>query len=183
MLTRFPENLIVPANKPPLLKPWLDHTESLTDKLRHEAGDATLSVINQDYISPGWWDRFVLQINTPSLVQREIVISSRKNTCWYARTIIPDDTFEANELLFGRLKQESLGALIFGDTGITRHSMVTYFIDSKCIEYYWLSSAMRGNSQSFWARLSMFEINKASPFFLIEILLPGLLTALGNESN
>lgn len=183
MLRYFPENFKESSIKPVLLQPWLDYTESLTDKLRNEAGDAQLDVISQNFIPVSWWDTFVLKITARSVMQREIVMSAHDNFCWYARTIIPEDTLKANDRLFDRLQQESLGAIIFGNERIKRLSMISYRIDATCIEYYWLDSIIKDDAQSLWARLSMFEIDGLSPFFLIEILLPGLLTATGNVSN
>lgn len=183
MSSYFPDNLKTGSAIPEKLTPWLVYTQSLTDKLRQEAGDAELAVLSQNQIPASWWDRFVLQVEAQPVTQREILMSAYGKPCWYARTIIPDSTLTANELLFGRLKQESLGDILFGNDNIKRIAMINYVIDASCIEYYWLDSAMRGNSQSFWARLAMFEINETSPFFLIEILLPGLLTALGHHSN
>lgn len=183
MMRYFPENFKVSSIKPLWLQPWLDCTESLTDKLRNEAGDAHLDVISQNLIPVSWWDAYVLKITARSVMQREIVMSAHGNFCWYARTIIPEDTLKNNVMLFDRLQQESLGAIIFGNEQIKRLSMTTYSIDATCIEYYWPDSKIRGDAQSLWARLSMFEINRLSPFFLIEILLPGLFTALDRVSN
>lgn len=183
MSNYFPDNLAASPVASEILNPWLVYTQSLTDKLRQETGDAQLSVINQNQIQATWWDRFVLKIDAQAVTQREILMSAHGNPCWYARTIIPENTLAANELFFGRLKQESLGDIIFGNDSIKRINMINYVIDANCIEYYWLDSAMRGQSQIFWARLAMFDMNGAAPFFLIEILLPGLLTSLGHQSN
>lgn len=183
MSSYFPDNLEASSDTPEILKPWLVYTQSLTDKLRHEAGDAQLAVLNQNLIHATWWDRFVLKVDAQAVTQREILMSAHGHPSWYARTIIPENTLATNEHFFGRLKQESLGDIIFGNDNIKRITMINYAIDANCIEYYWLDSTMRGQSQIFWARLAMFDINGAAPFFLIEILLPGLLTALGHQSN
>jgi chorismate lyase len=173
-----PSLLTSSVSVPFLLQPWLVYTDSLTEKLRKESGEASLTVLSQSRVQASWWDRSVLGLSMQSVTQRQIVMSARKHICWYARTIIPDNTYKMNETFFERLRQESLGSLIFNDGRVKRYSLVNYAIDSQCIEYYWFRSFVNNSYQTFWARLSVFTIDVIYPFFLIEILLPGLIIAL-----
>jgi chorismate lyase len=109
------------------------------------------------------------------VMQRNIMMVAWQIPCWYARTIIPDSTYQAYRLLFERLKHESLGDLIYNEPKIKRNSMVNYVIDSHCLEYHWLPDSLQDKNGQFWVRLSVFTIADNSPFYLVEILLPGLM--------
>lgn len=160
---------------PNILLPWLDHQGSMTEKLRSMAGEAELTVINQDWTTPSWWDLFVLGLEVPAIRQREILMSAGSRPCWYARTIIPDYTWQARESLLKRLVNETLTNIIFGENGVKRYSLINYAINSECIEYYWMNPILTKKATPLWVRLSVFTIDTDFPFYLMEILLPGLL--------
>jgi len=154
--------------------PWLLHEESLTEKLSDAAGDARLDVLDQRWESPDAWDLIVLKLNTTSVMHREILMWAFDSPCWYARTILPDTTFQANTALFDRLKTEPLGHLIFNGTEIQRASLTHYRISPSSPEYSWLNESMHQGALELWVRLSEFVVNGRDSFFLVEILLPGL---------
>jgi len=162
------------STPPPHLLPWLVHQDSLTEKLKTRAGDACLQILAQCWEPSDWWDRSVLGLSAETVLHREIVIKAQEKPCWYARTIIPSATYEADKALFDRLQQESLGDLIFKGTQIKRVFMTTYPICNQSIEYYWLPESMRQGKKEHWVRLSEFSVHGIFPFFLIEILLPEL---------
>jgi chorismate lyase len=163
---------------PDCLTSWLTYTNFLTKKLHEKTGDACLHVLNQCWETASWWDQNVLSIPRQSVMHREILMTSEANNCWYARTILPISTYEADMPLFARLETESLGVLIFEGTQIKRASINTYAIDRRCIEYYWLTPAMHEQENVLWARLSEFRLNSKHPLFLVEILLPGLTRSI-----
>ncbi len=165
--------------KPPKkLLPWLHYVDFLTDKLKSEAGDARLEVLSQRWASANWWDKHALKVQDVQVMHREIVMWAFEKPCWYARSIIPISTYEADTALFDRLRKESLGHLIFNGSMIKRHGMVIYPINDQSIEYYWLTDSMRQEASELWVRLSEFMVHDRWPFFLLEILLPGLEKAL-----
>lgn len=162
------------------LLPWLKHQESLTDRLRTKAGNVHLEVLGQYWTSPNWWDKQVLHIQDEAVLHREILMWSADEPCWYARTIIPKTTYNANSEFFERLKNESLGLLIFNQPKVKRVSFVYYPIDSNSIEYHWLKEITENDSPILWVRMSIFTIEnhdstKDLPFCLVEIMLPGLM--------
>lgn len=160
---------------PPLeLQPWLVYEESLTQKLCETAGDAQLEVLGQHWESPDVWDSSALKLSNVSVMHREILMRAHNTPCWYARTILPDTTFQANLTLFERLKTEPLGHLIFNGTEIQRASLIHYMISSTSPEYGWLNESMHQKNLHLWMRLSEFIVNDHHSFFLAEILLPGL---------
>ncbi len=162
----------------PKILPWLVYEKSLTKKLNDTAGDARLDVLDQRWESPDAWDLIVLKLNTTSVMHREILMWAFDSPCWYARTILPDATFQANTALFNRLKTESLGHLIFNGTEIQRASLTHYMISPSSPEYNWLNESMHQGAAELWMRLSEFVVNGRDSFFLVEILLPGLLRFL-----
>lgn len=168
------------ANKEPppaRLLPWLLHTSSLTEKLKKETGEAKLTVLSQQWCAPNWWDRYVLDLAESQVLHRDIVMSTHELPCWYARTIIPETSYKAHETFFSRLEKESLGAIIYNTEGVRRDSLLYYAIDRNCLEFYWFSHKEKDETL-LWGRRSILYCNKGTPFFLMEIFLPGLLKVI-----
>lgn len=162
---------------PAVLLPWITHPTSMTEKLRLAAGQAKLQVLRQQWDLPNWWDVHHVKISDKSVMHREILMSADEDACWYARTILPHTTYQSNPLFFDQLQNQSLGKLIFSNPDVKRISLSHYAIDKESIEYHWLNGAMHNNEPVLWVRLSSFTINDCFPFYLVEILLPGLLRA------
>lgn len=155
----------------PRLIPWLEHEQSLTEKLKAVAGDARLEVIASR------WD------DAPDgsrVMRREIVMWAFDSPCWYARTLVPLATYHANEALFERLQTESLGDLIFHGTDIKRVSLTSYSITKQSPEYAWVRKWLQQDVARLCVRQSDLSINSSilHPFTLKEILLPGLMRYL-----
>ena len=168
--------LQVECELPPLLLPWLIYQHSLTEKLKAKAEHARLQVLGQCWEPPNYWDKEVLQIECDEVVlHREILMWAGNDACWYARTIIPSVTYQADPALFNRLKTESLGELVFNQPKIKRIDLMHYPISKQSIEYYWLNQWIECDEQKRWVRLSTFALNGEFYFFLIEIMLPGIL--------
>lgn len=173
------ENLLTLNLSPPeILQPWLNHYSSLTEKLRTQSGDATLQVLKQVWTQPSWWDKFTLGLAMAPVVHRDILMFSQKKACWFARTVIPESTYQANQTFFDRLSQESLGVIVFSESSIERTAIVPYAIDKNCLEYQWLPASLGEFAEPLWLRLSEFTIAKTSTFYLVEIFLPGLLRVI-----
>lgn len=177
MLINLPANALLKLERKPssALLPWLTYQNSLTERLQAKAGNTYLDVLGQDWHAPTIWEKEVLSISDKSVFCREIVMQAFTTPCWYARTIIPQSSYEAGIDIFVRLKNESLGLLIFSEVRIKRVSLMHYPIDTQCMEYYWLDETMHAGSKLLWARLSVFLIDETFPFCLIEIMLPGIM--------
>lgn len=165
--------------KPQGLLPWLLNQQSMTDKLKKETkAVVTLSVLRQWWGPVGLWEKNVLQMKASKVFRREIRVSAGSCPCWFARTVVANSTYQNYEGIFQRLERESLGEIIFSDKRIQRHSLISYPINDQCMEYYWLGSQLSNEDKTeLWIRLSEFSIEGSSFFYLMEILLPGLLTA------
>lgn len=170
-----PEQILTSAHDiPSFLLAWVAHDGSLTKKLKHEFGDASVQVLKQSWVAAGWWEKHVLNIDDEMVRHREILMWSKNEPCWYARTIIPYSSYHTKELFFDRLNTESLDKLIFDNNRINRFMLMNYSITSHCLEYYWVEKLIFGDTKVRWVRLSGFTLDINSPFYLIEIMLPGI---------
>ncbi|KTC96595.1 chorismate--pyruvate lyase family protein [Legionella erythra] len=163
---------------PKALLPWLTHADELSLKLREKTGGVALCVLKQAWVPTGWWEKSVLDLTIATVIHREVIVSAAKTPCWYGRTIIPAPTWLKNQSFFGRLRQESLGRLVFYSDEVRRTGTHYYAVNSTCMEYYWPDSALIEKESLLWIRLSKFVIFEKYPFSLIEILLPGLLRVI-----
>jgi chorismate--pyruvate lyase len=154
----------------PCLLSWLNYTESLTKRLRAQAQSVRLEVLQQGWQEADCWAE---QIKEP-FFQREILMHTEKNCCWYARTLIPKTSYLVENTLFLRLNKESLGDIIFNDPKVKRVQLKHYVVDEQCLEYHWVKKWRNDLPKQLWLRYSQFVINHVSPFYLVEILFPEL---------
>lgn len=166
------------CDPPEVLLPWLTWERSLTHKLPGAAGDARLDVLSQEWGEADVWDQARLNLSQGLVMHRNIVMWAFDSPCWYARTIVPKATYEWNENTFLRLETEPLGSLIFGGTDIKRNFLMHYAVSSSSIEYAWLQPWMHQEAPVIWVRLSEFQMKQGGVFFLVELLLPGLMEYL-----
>ena len=175
-----PSHLLpVKCDLPSALLQWVTYQHSLTKRLQEKAGHTQLQLLQQQWVVPNWWDKQVLHINNETVFHREILMSAGLDVCWYARTIIPETTYQAEPSFFDRLKTESLGDLIFSEPRVTRAYLIHYPICKQSIEYSWLSQLMHNNAMELWVRAAAFTFHDKYHFYLLEILLP----TLGRYSN
>lgn len=181
--------LVADSKKPISLSDWINHQNSLTDKLLASKGSIDLELLSQEWTTPTWWDKYLLQINlicdvedregevikSQQLVfQREILMRSENIAYWYARTIIPQKCYDLNPDFFGRLEKESIRNLIFGNHEVHRVLMTGYPIDKQCIEFYWVKKYINTIKGTLWVRFGEFSYHHMESFYLMEILLPEL---------
>lgn len=159
------------------LTSWLTYQGFLTERLKSKTGDAQLKVYREHWEAPQPWYAAVLQHEETSWC-REIVMCTQDEPCWYARTVIPQSTYHAHTALFQRLKQESLGQLIFGETAITRSSLRVHQIVPGSVEYQWLQADWHQHASMLWVRVSEFQVHVQHSFYLIEIFLPFLMQSV-----
>jgi chorismate--pyruvate lyase len=157
------------------LHPWLTHQGSLTDKLKAIAHHVYLDVQRHEWGSTTLWDQHKLGLSTTEKVlQREIIMRASSHDCWYARTILPEKTYESEASLFSRLKTQALGELIWHHPHIQRIALEIYPINQTQDEYHFLSPMMHQNKQPLWARLATWSLHTTHRFYLLEIFLPDL---------
>ena len=153
---------------------WREHQYSLTDKLKEAKGATQLQLISQSWIQPTWWDTYLLKIKDELIFQREIFMMHLEVEYWYARSIIPEKCYKINPEFFKRLEKESIKNLIFNSDQVQRTHIMTYPIDSQCIEYSWVKKYLKNVNGILWVRLAEYSFENREAFHLIEILLPAL---------
>lgn len=162
----------------PQVLPWLDEQGSITDKLKALSGHTQLEVLTHIWDKPDVWDCEALQLSPDiKVLHREILMSSHQQYCWYARTILPLSVYQTEATLFQRLKHEALGELIHNHPHINRTHIKPYEIAPHTPEHHYLKQALKDKTptQTLWGRLSTFTIHGQFDFYLLEILLPGIL--------
>ncbi|MCW8385763.1 chorismate lyase [Fluoribacter dumoffii] len=157
------------------LTEWLNHPNSLTDKLYQIKGDARIQLLSQSWTYTDWWDRYLLQIPDERVFQREIIMKSHGIPYWYARSIIPKKCYELDPVFFGRLQNESIKNLIFDREKVSRLQCINYPVDQRCLEYYWVKKNLDVTGV-LWLRLAEFSFQHKESFYLVEIMLPELET-------
>lgn len=155
------------------LIPWLNHRDSLTDKLKAITGGVEITVIAQGWVTPNWWDACILKVTNELVLQREIFMRSGGRNYWYARTVIPQKCYALNPTFFKRLESESIRNLIFSKE-VTRVNTLCYPVDKNCLEFYWVKKYSADIEQHLWVRLAEFSYAGTHSFYLIELLLPEL---------
>jgi chorismate--pyruvate lyase len=176
MLIKLTSKTVLPIKNqtPEALLPWLTHQDSLTELLKSKAGDARLALLRQAWDAPNWWDKQTFVLDDSPLIHREILMWAHKDPCWYARTIIPQATYQLEPAFFDRLQSEPLGALIFNEDKIKRIALTPYPISKETIEYHWVTPHITPLGEYLWARQSLFTFCEEGFFCLIEIFLPAL---------
>ncbi|MCH9689758.1 MAG: chorismate lyase [Gammaproteobacteria bacterium] len=160
------------------INPWLEQKGSITDKLKQLAGHTKLQVLSHSWETSDAWDSKILKLpENTEVLHRDILMWADNQTCWYARTILPQYVYQAESLLFEQLKSKPLGELIHHHPEIHRTHINSYEIHAHMPEYQYLKHALKQNTptHSLWGRVSTFTIRNQYDFYLLEILLPGLL--------
>jgi chorismate--pyruvate lyase len=110
------------------------------------------------------------------ILQREIIMWGEEKPCWYACTLIPQETYESGEDHFRRLEHEPLGNLMYHSPKIHRCSL-TYGSVANLFLKHSEGNLCEFRSQLFksWFRFSTILWDNQHPFFLTEILWPDLM--------
>lgn len=162
------------ADPPQHLLPWLTCRTYLTEQLFAKSGDTSLQVLQQIWEPANEWDRDTFLLSEEKVLHRDIIVSAWNQPCWFARTILPNTTYQAHLSLFERLNHEPLGNLIFHSQVIQRLSLQHKPIGPYAPEYAWIPKTLPISQKQLWMRSSAFQVNNRALFYLIEILLPNL---------
>lgn len=178
MLTDMQTNNLFPVKAviPPELSTWLtQNTRPQTDILQELTGDASLELLEQQWINTNLWEKTVLGLPDKQVFRREIIMRSHDKPCWYARTIIPHSCFQQDSSFFEQLYTKQLTLLLFNQTAVMRTHFCHYSITEACQEYYWAKKQGVSLMNSSVVRASTYTFHNTAQFYLIEILLPDLL--------
>ncbi len=161
---------------PKELLPWLTCTTYLTKKLHATSGNTALQVLQEQWLEVATpWDQQVLQLAPERVLHRDILMLAEARPCWFARTILPAATYQSEDGLFSRLRDEPLGNLIFQGSAIQRLELRHYPIVMTDPEYAWIPEGQHQQRTPLWVRLATFQVlSSQALFYLLEILLPEL---------
>lgn len=141
---------------PPTLLPWLIAEGSLTRHLlRASGGDFRVERISQDWRRPALSEARLLGIDPQRYALiREVILWGRGEPWVYARSVIPFASLQGELRRLRKLRNSSLGALLFRYPHLTRTPFEIARVDADL-----LPPALRGNTAA-WARRSRFAIRK-----------------------
>lgn len=152
-----------------LVQKWMQHTESLMELAKTLFQRVEVNVLNETWLSP---EQYV----------REIHMYCDNRIGWYARTIIPKETYNIRKKQWQGLKNQSLGSILFHDSAITRGSFEFTCLTSEMPEYHWaLANKHYLNLPAhLWARRSTFFIQDQEifyPLYLLEVFFPEIFAS------
>lgn len=165
---------------PESIKPWIFSTGSITEKLKTIRNEVSLTVHFQGLSFPSWWENYQFNLNKSQVLVREITMSAKNSLCWYARTLVPEQTLNTKKNFFKQLDNHSLGDLLFSDRDIRRVDLCYYYANKTEIEYYWLSQHANLSPEcGCWVRRQCYLISN-HPFYLYEIFNPLFVASLND---
>lgn len=140
---------------PPALRPWLLAEGSLTQHLIEAAdGDFRVQLLRQDWQRPTVSERRLLGLDTRALaLVREVVLRGAGQPWVYGRSIIPAASLQGELRRLKRLRESSLGSLLFRYPQLRRTPFELAAIDGASQ----LPAALRCEAK-LWARRSRFSL-------------------------
>lgn len=168
---------------PEQLKPWIFSKSSLTKQLKRHIKATEVAVVNQCWMDASWWEHYLLPNVSGRTFIREINMMSPMGRCWYARTVVPEESYQFNSSFFAKLATLSLGDLLFNHADVKRISLSYYPVTKEDIEFHWVKqSGHLITEQPLWARRCAFEIY-GKPLYLLEVFLPNFIDQLCEHSS
>lgn len=149
---------------------WLRHTDVMTDRLKSYAPQVSLKILEHDWVEANAWELKYLGIEG-SLLRRNVLIQSQNQPCWYARTMIPNTTYQRAPEFFDRLHQEPLAHLIYDEPRVTRCWIYSYGISPSQPEWLWWANLQYLAIERLWMRVSAFQFDQDDFFYLAELFL------------
>lgn len=158
---------------PPLLRPWLLAEGSLTQHLvAASGGEFRVERVLQQWQRPTLSEAHLLQIDPSQYALiREVILWGRGQPWVYARSVIPSRSLRGDLRRLRKLRNSSLGALLFRYPHLQRTPFELASIDTAA-----LSPPLRANAP-LWARRSRFTIDDRA-LIVGEIFLEGFVGAL-----
>ena len=144
---------------PSKLQPWLKETGSLTLKAQRTCEHVEVKVLSEQ------WHK--------TLFVRQILMMCNEEPWWYARTIIPKQTFSKRAATLQNLSNRPLGSILFTDPNIQniQRNIITQ-LSSEFEQNIVYPKAWRlGKKQWLWGRASSYSIDNTL-LYMNEIFLP-----------
>jgi chorismate lyase len=161
------------------LQPWLMDGGSLTARLTRVFGPISVMVLNQGLRRPHADERFLWGPAQPPVLVREVVLSSQGQALIFAHTVVALHHQRGAWRGLVNLGHRPLGAALFADPKITRHSLRYKALRTN--HPLWSGAARQYAPVMptvIWARRSIFGLAGA-PILVSEVFLPSVLARLG----
>ncbi|MEO8963107.1 MAG: chorismate lyase [Gammaproteobacteria bacterium] len=168
---RYQPTLAISAN----LRAWLLHPGSFMQRLRaNGVVNPEVQLLSQRWQFPELAEKNALGIASRSYALiREVLIVSEGKKWMFAQTVFPRETLTGKQRQLARLKNRSLGSVLFKDPTIERSEF-----DLICLQpgMPWHTAIMHDADLSathLWARRSTFVLQQ-KPLLLTEVFLPDM---------
>lgn len=168
----------VPHDEIPCLwRAWLLHAGSFMQRLVQQGvRDARIQVLHQHWELPEPEERQVLDMDfrVYALI-REVLIVSMDNVWMFARTVFPLRTLTGQQQQLARLKNRSLGSVLFKDPALQRSAFTIAYLQPEQRWHANIEQAVGQALPDLWARRSLFTLQGKS-LLLTEVFLPDIAT-------
>jgi chorismate--pyruvate lyase len=160
---------------PQYLTHWLLYSGSFMQRLKqHDINETHVTVLKQGWQYPAHDEKAYLNILPRQYVLiREVLICSQEKKWMYARTILPQHTLTGKQQCLARLKNRSLGSVIFKDPSMQRSDFEVACIYPDTSWHDYISRQTNSVTDPLWARRSIFTVQK-KPLLLTEVFLPDM---------
>ncbi|HET8711984.1 MAG TPA: chorismate lyase [Spongiibacteraceae bacterium] len=161
---------------PTQLRPWLLAEGSLTQHLvAASAGTFRVERVMQEWQRPTLSEARLLQIDPSQYALiREVILWGRGQPWVYARSVIPARSLRGDLRRLRKLRNSSLGALLFSYPQLQREPFELAAIDARA-----LPVPLRADS-TLWARRSRFSVDDRT-LIVGEIFLAGFVQTLAHS--
>lgn len=168
----FNHRLLSPTAIPTILRPWLLAEGSLTRHLLHASdGNFRVERVVQHWAHPTLSEARLLKIDpTRRALIREVILWGRDEPWVYARSVIPASSLRGDLRRLRRLRNTSLGALLFKYPNLQRAPFEIGRVDAAL-----LPETLRADTP-LWGRRSRFSVNGRS-LIVGEIFLDAFMRA------
>lgn len=171
---RWFDVLPIPSHRPPAaVAPWLLDSGSLTTRLlRISQGDFAVSVLHQGWGRPTVDEARLLGLPHGQCAWlRETALRCHGETWVYARSVMPLATLAGELRFLQRLKNSSLGALLFRDPSLKRSRFQIAQLPLHSLPLSLIGLGDDVAPAQVWGRRSLFQFH-GRPILVGEIFLP-----------
>ena len=167
---------------PAALQPWLYAKGSITQMARQRCADVSLDLLHNDWSSISQAERQYYSMREHRAFLREINMICDGDIWWYARTLIPQVTYDARLVAFDALDDIPIGTILFSDPEIKRLDLQVSDLNQEHPIRQWAGAALPYYVNRCWIRYSLYHI-QGLPLYMHEVFLPQMIDSLCSEKK
>ncbi len=169
-------HLLDNATIPPKLRDWLAHPGSFMQRLQQHAEGSRIQVLQQNWQLPEASERHLLSMPFRAYAFiREVLILNADKKWMFARTVFPRSTLTGQHKKLLRLKNRSLGSVLFKDPSMQRSSFEVTCLQPGMKWHEKILQRIEMNVTELWARRSIFKLQD-KPLLVTEVFFPDIET-------